>query len=172
MNAQRLPWSNLPHAQWAGYTLVATMVQTDRDGRELTFWSLLNGDYRDGGQLDLREAQARVLVGERIDQSQQFSPGRGRALLDELYEDQQRRAGAAAVPDFVSVTAAAFMQQQVARPPCIIKELLYAGLNVLVGGPKLGKSILLLDMGLCIAGAQPVFGRLPATRTEVLYLVL
>lgn len=52
-----------------------------------------------------------------------------------------------------------------------VRGLVCEGLNFLVGGSKIGKSWLVLDMCLCVAGGLPFLGRATA-QGEVLYLAL
>lgn len=57
------------------------------------------------------------------------------------------------------------------RPPIIIDNLIPAGLTVLAGAPKRGKSWMALKMALCISSGEPFLG-MPTRKGPVLYLDL
>lgn len=71
--------------------------------------------------------------------------------------------------DFYS--AAALYGAVLERPPIIVDNLVPAGLTVLAGAPKRGKSWMALKMALCISSGQPFLG-MPTRRGAVLYLDL
>lgn len=71
--------------------------------------------------------------------------------------------------DFYS--AAALYGAVLERPPIIVDNLVPAGLTVLAGAPKRGKSWMALKMALCIASGQPFLG-MPTRKGAVLYLDL
>lgn len=57
------------------------------------------------------------------------------------------------------------------RPPVIIDNLIPAGLTVLAGAPKRGKSWMALKMALCVSSGNPFLG-MPSQKGAVLYLDL
>lgn len=71
--------------------------------------------------------------------------------------------------DFYS--AAALYGAVLERPPIIVDNLVPAGLTVLAGAPKRGKSWMALKMALCISSGQPFLG-MPTRKGAVLYLDL
>ncbi len=68
-------------------------------------------------------------------------------------------------------SAASLYGARLDRPPVIIDNLIPAGLTVLAGAPKRGKSWMALKMALCVASGTPFLG-MPAQRGAVLYLDL
>lgn len=68
-------------------------------------------------------------------------------------------------------SAASLYGAQLERPPVIVNNLIPAGLTVLAGAPKRGKSWMALKMALCVAAGEPFFG-LPSQKGAVLYLDL
>ena len=67
--------------------------------------------------------------------------------------------------------AAELYGKRIERPPVIIRGLLPAGLTVLAGAPKRGKSWMALKMGLCVAAGEPFLG-MQTMQGDVLYLDL
>ena len=53
----------------------------------------------------------------------------------------------------------------------LIEGILAPGLYILAGAPKAGKSLLALDMALCVSEGRPIWGR-KTTQSAVLYLAL
>lgn len=68
-------------------------------------------------------------------------------------------------------SAASLYGKEIARPPIIINNLIPAGLTVLAGAPKRGKSWMALKMALCIASGEPFLG-MSTVKGAVLYLDL
>jgi len=68
-------------------------------------------------------------------------------------------------------SAASLYGAHLDRPPVIIDNLIPAGLTVLAGAPKRGKSWMALKMALCVSSGTPFFG-LTAQKGSVLYLDL
>ena len=68
-------------------------------------------------------------------------------------------------------SAASLYGKAIERPPIIINNLIPAGLTVLAGAPKRGKSWMALKMALCIASGEPFLG-MSTTKGAVLYLDL
>ncbi|MEG2212211.1 MAG: AAA family ATPase [Raoultibacter sp.] len=63
------------------------------------------------------------------------------------------------------------LQQPFTAPAWIIEDLISTGLHLLVGAPKLGKSWLVLEMGLNVSRGEPFWGFATA-KCDVLYLCL
>jgi len=70
------------------------------------------------------------------------------------------------------ISAAALMSKHFEPVNYVIPDLLAEGAWILAGPPKLGKSWLCYDFGLAIAAGRPVFGSIPVTQGDVLYLAL
>jgi predicted transcriptional regulator len=70
------------------------------------------------------------------------------------------------------VTFADLAAKKLPAPRWVIEGLLPAGLSVLAGKPKIGKSWLTLDLSLAVAGGGKVLGRYDAKRGAVLHLAL
>lgn len=70
------------------------------------------------------------------------------------------------------ISAAALMQKHFEPVNFVIPGLIAEGAYLLAGPPKLGKSWLCYDFGLAIASGRPVFGTIPITQGDVLYLAL
>lgn len=68
-------------------------------------------------------------------------------------------------------SAATLYGAKIERPPVIIDNLIPAGLTVLAGAPKRGKSWMALKMALSIASGDAFFG-MPSKKGAVLYLDL
>lgn len=68
-------------------------------------------------------------------------------------------------------SAASLYGVTIDRPPVIVGNLIPAGLTVLAGAPKRGKSWLALKMALCVASGEPFLG-MPTQKGAVLYLDL
>lgn len=70
-----------------------------------------------------------------------------------------------------TVDAQWLLQQPFKEPEWVVEDLIPYGLHLLVGSPKIGKSWLVLDLGLAISAGEPFWGF--ATRqSDVLYLCL
>lgn len=70
------------------------------------------------------------------------------------------------------ISAASLMAKHFEPVNYVIPGLLAEGAWILAGPPKLGKSWLCYDFGLAIAAGRPVFGTIPVTQGDVLYLAL
>ena len=70
------------------------------------------------------------------------------------------------------ISAAALMQKHFEPVNFVIPGLIAEGAYLLAGAPKLGKSWLCYDFALAIASGRPVFGSIPITQGDVLYLAL
>ena len=71
-----------------------------------------------------------------------------------------------------TVTGTRLMTLELPQPPPLVEGLLYPGLTVLAGKPKLGKSFLMLELALALAAGRDALGSRAATRGEVLYLAI
>ena len=67
--------------------------------------------------------------------------------------------------------AADLYGKAIERPPVIVQGMIPAGLTVLAGAPKRGKSWLALMLALCVAAGEPFLGA-QTTQGDVLYLDL
>ena len=67
--------------------------------------------------------------------------------------------------------AADLYGKTIERPPTIVQGMIPAGLTVLAGAPKRGKSWLSLMLALCVAAGEPFLGA-QTTQGDVLYLDL
>lgn len=67
--------------------------------------------------------------------------------------------------------AADLYGKTVERPPVIVQGMIPAGLTVLAGAPKRGKSWLALMLALCVAAGEPFLGA-ETTQGDVLYMDL
>jgi hypothetical protein len=174
MVVNRREWDDVPYILWGEQVLARLHGRADGNGGRLDTVAFYNGDLRWSAELALSVEDVRAEASVDLGTALGFDPYAARTLLDQLQKEVAKADAESGGPvqPFTSLTAAEQMRKEVTPPLCSIKGLLYGGLTLLVGGPKLGKSIILLDMGLRIAAGLPVLGRLPATRTEVLYLVL
>lgn len=69
-------------------------------------------------------------------------------------------------------TADELVRTDFPEPRWAVPGLIAEGLTLLGGAPKLGKSWLCLDLGICIAGGHPVLGKITADTGPVLYAAL
>lgn len=70
--------------------------------------------------------------------------------------------------DLATVDAQWLIQQPFTSPSWVIEDLLTAGLSLLVGSPKAGKSWMALKMALCVSTGAP-FWDLQTNASDVLY---
>jgi hypothetical protein len=78
----------------------------------------------------------------------------------------------AGIPDLVTITAAQLAAMQFAPLQWAVPELLPEGLALMAGKPKLGKSFMVLDLALAVAGAKPAMGSIVCQPGNVLYCAL
>ena len=71
-----------------------------------------------------------------------------------------------------SWTAVDLLATEFAEPRYAVPELIPESLSFLAGAPKLGKSWLMLNVGLGVASGGHVLGQLPVDQGDVLYLAL
>lgn len=75
-------------------------------------------------------------------------------------------------PDRLSVIdGETLMDKQLTHPAFTVADFLPAGLTLLVGAPKVGKSFFVLNLCLAVARGEPFLGY-PTTQGSVLYLSL
>ena len=82
-----------------------------------------------------------------------------------ILETRGREAG-------VYFTAAELMKTEFPEPRWAVPGLVAEGLNLLVGSPKLGKSWLVLGLGVAIASGGVALGKVPVEKGSVLYAAL
>lgn len=70
-----------------------------------------------------------------------------------------------------TVSASALFSMDLPPVQFVVDSILPVGTTVLSAAPKIGKSWLALDLGLCVASGRPFLGY-PTNRAEVLYLAL
>ena len=75
------------------------------------------------------------------------------------------------IPKLQTYHASELYDKRIERPPTIVSGMIPAGLTVLAGNPKRGKSWLALLLALCVAGGEPFLG-MQTTQGDVLYLDL
>jgi hypothetical protein len=73
---------------------------------------------------------------------------------------------------FQMFTLGALKEKHFPDPMWVIEGLLSEGLNILAGKPKMGKSILALNLGLTVSGGGLALGDTPVHQGDVLYLAL
>ena len=73
---------------------------------------------------------------------------------------------------FQIYTGPALMRTKFPAPTWVIQGMLSEGLNILAGKPKMGKSILALNLGLTISGGGLALGNTAVEQGDVLYLAL
>lgn len=90
---------------------------------------------------------------------------------DDKKDRQQEDETGKTVP-VLDITSAKDLQQKHLKPKkFLIDDILPEGVTLLAAPPKLGKSWMVLDMGLCIASGRPWLGK-HTSRCGVLYLSL
>src|SRR5688572_16837520 len=70
------------------------------------------------------------------------------------------------------ISASALMAKQFAPVNEIVPGFIAEGVTLFGGKPKIGKSWMAYDFALAIASGRPVFGSIPITQGDVLYLAL
>jgi hypothetical protein len=85
---------------------------------------------------------------------------------------RETRPGAKKPAYLAGISAAALMDKHFDPLNFIIPGLLAEGVTLFGGKPKIGKSWMAYDFALAIAGGLPVFGTIPVTQGDVLYLAL
>lgn len=69
-------------------------------------------------------------------------------------------------------TAADLMALELPPVATVVQGLLYEGVTVFAGKPKMGKSWMMLDLALAVATGGMALGNMPVQQGEVLYLAL
>lgn len=70
-----------------------------------------------------------------------------------------------------TVTAQWLLEQSFKEPEWVVEDLIPSGLHLLVGSPKIGKSWMILDLGMAICTGSPFWG-FATHQSDVLYLCL
>ena len=70
-----------------------------------------------------------------------------------------------------TIDADTLLSTPMRKPEFIVEKLLPQGLSILSGANKIGKSWLMLWLGICVAKGEPLWD-MPTLRSEVLYLCL
>jgi RecA-family ATPase len=70
------------------------------------------------------------------------------------------------------ISAADLMKREFPEPKWAIPKILPEGLNILGGKPKMGKSIICLNLGLAIASGGKAFGSIDVEQGTVIYFAL
>lgn len=78
----------------------------------------------------------------------------------------------AGLPDLATITAAQLGAMQFAPLQWAVPDLLPEGLALMAGKPKLGKSFMVLDLALAVAGARLAMGSIACRTGHVLYCAL
>jgi hypothetical protein len=73
---------------------------------------------------------------------------------------------------YESITARDLMKAKLPEPKWAVPEILPEGLNMLVGKPKRGKSILVYNIGVAIASGGKASGQIKVSKGTVLYFAL
>jgi hypothetical protein len=96
------------------------------------------------------------------------------ALQDRLCDQSQpRQETTEPKPAYLrGISAAALMAKQFAPINYVVPGLLAEGATLFGGKPKIGKSWMAYDFALAIASGRPVFGTIPITQGDVIYLAL
>lgn len=98
------------------------------------------------------------------------------SLADELEKEQERRAiiaeGAAPYIELSGFSAADLMAMVLPEPKWAIPNILPEGLNILAGKPKMGKSVLSLNISIAIACGGKALSKIDVEKGSVLYLAL
>jgi hypothetical protein len=74
------------------------------------------------------------------------------------------------VAPLLTQTAEDLMNEDLPPIRMVVGDVIPAGLLLLAAQPKTGKSLLLQDLGRCIAAGHPAWGSLPIERGRVLYV--
>jgi len=89
----------------------------------------------------------------------------------EYFEGEEEQQGRrSAYKDGIS--ASALMKMQFDPIRYIADGYIVEGLTILAGAPKIGKSWMALNLAVAVAAGKPVFGSVPCTHGDVLYLAL
>ncbi len=147
----------------AGRT-VAILPDNDKSGRK----------FANKARCDIRAAggKAHLVDLPRLPEAGDIMDWTGSA--DDLRKlTDKAMAGKVHVPAFTrGISAAALMAKQFVPINFIVPGLLAEGATLFGGKPKIGKSWMAYDFALAIASGRPVFGSIPITQGDVLYLAL
>ena len=70
-----------------------------------------------------------------------------------------------------SISLKELLEMDIEPPHIIVEDMLYQGLTILAGAPKVGKSWLCLDLGISVCNGEPILG-LKTNKCDCLYLAL
>ncbi|MDP9250267.1 MAG: helicase RepA family protein [Chloroflexota bacterium] len=90
----------------------------------------------------------------------------------EQYGDKIAAAQPADRPALTTITAADLLRMEFPEPRWAVRGLIPEGLSLLVSKPKLGKSWMLLNIGIAIGSGGRALGSVEVEQGEVLYLAL
>lgn len=99
-------------------------------------------------------------------------------MLAEFETQVKSAAGVVESPPFPKVktnsgfSAGELMTMQLPKPKWAVPDILPEGLNILAGKPKMGKSVLSLNIALAIASGGKALGKIDVEKGAVLYLAL
>jgi hypothetical protein len=120
----------------------------------------------------LEYAQRRALSGSVYDIAAAIKRGEtSEAVLSSIskrVEEMRARTAGSQAPE--TFTGSELLQMELPTPKCIIDGILYEGLSVLAGPPKMGKSWLVLQWAIAVASGGMVLSKFPAQQGEVLYI--
>lgn len=74
------------------------------------------------------------------------------------------------IPDLVTESAAELLARDLPPVKMVVGDILPAGLVLLAGDPKAGKSLLLQHLALAVATGSPAWGQYPVEQGSVLYV--
>jgi hypothetical protein len=108
-------------------------------------------------------------MGERVDDFEALERAYGGGAVREALANAQHPGR----PAYLNgISAAALMEKQFDPVNYVIPGLIAEGATLFGGKPKIGKSWMAYDFALAIAAGRPVFGSIPITQGDVLYLAL
>lgn len=129
----------------------------------------INPDCKDPSDLHVKYgSEFRALLDQVLKAAQEVS------LTDacmEIREAKQTDTAQKQVKPLNVYHASELYGKHIERPPTIVSGMIPAGLTVLAGAPKRGKSWLALMLALCVAGGTPFLGG-QTTQGDVLYMDL
>lgn len=70
------------------------------------------------------------------------------------------------------LTASSLMKQNFPEPKYIVPGIITEGVNLITGKPKLGKSLIMLNIAIAVASGGAALGQIPVEKKGVLYLGL
>ncbi len=70
------------------------------------------------------------------------------------------------------ITVSSLMEMEFPEPKWMVPSIIPEGLSILSGKPKIGKSILAVNLAVAVAMGGMALGKLPVEKSDVLYLAL